>query len=131
MKSRTFPLNIHKKKKQKTETETKQKGFPIPPRSVSHLQRSCSGLASLSNSLIMTLTLSASHQCTSGCGPEQESRKAPAPWIQIAFQPGSPATSSKIQRVHKRRQKFLPNNNFSLSKQSYANRPVKCLFTAS
>lgn len=26
--------------------------------------------------------------------------------------------------------KFLPNNNFLLSKQSYANGPVKCLFTA-
>lgn len=78
----------------------------------------------------MILALSGSHQRTSGCWPEQESRVTPASWIQIAFQPGSPATSSKIQPVHKRCQKFLPNNNFSLSKQSYANRPVKCLFTA-
>lgn len=95
-----------------------------------HIKMSSSGLASMSSTSVMILTLSGSHQRTSGCWPEQESRVTQASWIQIAFQPGSPATSSKIQPVHKRCQKFLPNNNFSLSKQSYANRPVKCLFTA-
>lgn len=115
-------------KKRRKERKKVFPGSPPPP--VGHVGSS-SGLASLSSSSIMTLTLSANHQRTSGCWPEQESSKAPAPWIQIAFQSGSSATSSKIQRVHKGCQKFLPNNNFSLSKQSYANRPVKCLFTAS
>lgn len=128
-------LIIWHDKKQKVSTEfsffnRKQEGLTVcPPRSVGHIKMSSSGLASMSSTSIMKVTLSASHQRTSGCRPEQESWMAPAPWIQIAFQPGSPATSSKIQRVHKGRQKFLPNNNFSLSKQSYANRPVKCLFT--
>lgn len=58
-----------------------------------------------------------------------QSSDAASLYILIAFQHGFETLESKIQHVHKCSRKFLPDSNFSVSKQSYINGPVKCLLT--